>query len=214
MADTMIDPIPLEVAVAEGSPIGITELEVVYDGTAPPRGLFADLVEIGWSPAVASPPPRSAIDWSAPDLERGTGYTIRPYRATSRIERAAGDADASMVESAMAVARAHGAAVATEQDGDAGKASATVGPAGTVVRTMVLTSRERDVIGTLGSSVVVVDRVDTVVATTNIYRGQTCESQSPAVRLSLLVPADILDEVMGVLHRLAASTPEVHTSQG
>src|SRR5690606_37918199 len=152
----------LSVAVATGSPIGITELEVSYDGTAPPRDQFAAVVAIGWTPAVASPPPRSAIDWSEPDAERGSRYTIRSYRATSRVEATAGPASAAMVEAAMAVAITPGASVPSESLDRSHTAPAGARPGEAVVKAVVLVARVPSLIDALGPSVVVLDRVDTV----------------------------------------------------
>lgn len=59
-----------------------TALRVDYDGRHPPLELFFVWTSLGWRAPVPASPPRSAIDWSTPDPERGTRHTIRPFPAT------------------------------------------------------------------------------------------------------------------------------------
>lgn len=61
-------------------------LDVSYDGTHPPRDLFADLEMIGFVPPTEMPPPSSAMDWSAPDPATGRPYTVRPHEVHATIE--------------------------------------------------------------------------------------------------------------------------------
>jgi hypothetical protein len=220
MADTIaahLVPVPeirLEVSVASGSPIGITELEVVYDGTKPPIGLFDALVAAGWSQPVAAPPPRSAIDWATPDPAAGTRYTIAPYRAVSRValppdRNGTGLVDAGLVDAAMVTAASHGASVPVlvPTTPEASLADA-------IVSAVIATPRVEGAVAMFGPSVVVLERTPTVITTTNTYRGRTCESQAPAIRISVCVPAAELDDVTTILQQVAASAPEVHASRG
>jgi hypothetical protein len=59
-----------------------TALRVDYDGRHPPLELFFVWTSLGWKAPVPASPPRDAIDWSTPDVERGTRHTILPFRAT------------------------------------------------------------------------------------------------------------------------------------
>lgn len=60
-------------------------LEVTYDGTRPPIGLFADLEMIGWRPPVPASPPASALDWTTPDPDTGSPCTIRPWTVAGAV---------------------------------------------------------------------------------------------------------------------------------
>jgi hypothetical protein len=59
-----------------------TALRVDYDGRHPPLELFFVWTSLGWRAPVPASPPRSAIDWSTPDVARGTSHTILPFSAT------------------------------------------------------------------------------------------------------------------------------------
>jgi hypothetical protein len=59
-----------------------TALRVDYDGRHPPLELFFVWTSLGWRAPVPASPPRSAIDWSTPDVARGTSHTILPFAAT------------------------------------------------------------------------------------------------------------------------------------
>jgi hypothetical protein len=60
-------------------------LEAEYNGRTPPDRLFDDLAMIGWTPPAPIPPPKSAIDWTVPDAERGTSFSIGDYEVTAEI---------------------------------------------------------------------------------------------------------------------------------
>ena len=221
MSDTIPAPaslhpaIPLQVSLAAGSPIGITELEVVYDGTAPPFELFSALARGGWNQPVVSPPPRSAIDWGTPDPVNGTRYTISPYRAVSRVAPKSDRASGDLIDAAMTMARAHGASV-PDHPVDETTRTDTLADTLTdiVVSAVIATARLEGTLEMFGPSVVVLERTPTVITATNTYRGRTCESQSPAIRLSVCVPAAGLDEVTSILQQVSASAPEVHSNAG
>jgi hypothetical protein len=64
---------------------GAPEVEVGYDGCSPPLELFGHLRVLGFVGLVPQPPPSAAIDWSRPDPAGvATGFSVRPYAATSR----------------------------------------------------------------------------------------------------------------------------------
>ena len=67
---------------------GHVQVEVTYDGTRPPRALFADLTMIGWEAPALAPPPREAIDWTVPNPETGERFTVRSYLVEGAIVEA------------------------------------------------------------------------------------------------------------------------------
>lgn len=87
----------------------VSEIELRYDGAAPPHDLLADLTALGWEGATPCPPPASAIDWSQPDVARGTRHTIRPFEAvTTACLRGTDRHRAVGVEQARLVLQRHG----------------------------------------------------------------------------------------------------------
>ncbi|MCD9622928.1 hypothetical protein [Rhabdothermincola salaria] len=61
------------------------EVEISYDGCAPPLELLGHLRALGFVGLVPQPPPSTAIDWTRPDHDGAvTGFTLRPYAAMSR----------------------------------------------------------------------------------------------------------------------------------
>lgn len=63
-------------------------LEVEYPGLQPPTALFATLDRLGWRTPSPAPPPKEAIDWSVPDEDAGTRYTVRPWTVREAVAEA------------------------------------------------------------------------------------------------------------------------------
>jgi hypothetical protein len=89
------------------------ELEIVYDGTAPPAALFEDLRAVGWVPPVPAPPPATAIDWTRPDPRTGARYSVRSFEAVGRAVPGPGAQGRDAVERLVARHLAEPSPVAT-----------------------------------------------------------------------------------------------------
>lgn len=201
---------PTEVSV--GFANGPTpELEVAYEGTFPPQSLFDALEASGWEHPVPVPPPAAAIDWSTPDPIKGTRYTVRPYRAVSRVALLGPDRSGRAVELAMATAAAHGALVPDEHRSAAPtpEGVGTGEPAASTVTVVLAAGRVDETLATLGTSVVLVDRHPTTVRRTHSYRGRRVDTEVEASELVMRVRPDRLGEVLGELSRVASVAPTV-----
>jgi hypothetical protein len=110
------------------------ELEIVYDGTAPPAALFDDLRAIGWVPPVPTPPPATAIDWSRPDPRTGARYSVRSFEAAGRAVPGPDAQRREVVERIVARHLAPSAATTQPAAAPAGAASVQPAPQGHEVR--------------------------------------------------------------------------------
>ena len=82
MSDSASKPHRPQPVVSVVSTSTSTALRVDYDGRYPPLELFFVWTSLGWTAPVPASPPRDAIDWSTPDVARGTSHTIRRFAAT------------------------------------------------------------------------------------------------------------------------------------
>ncbi len=207
------------------------ELVIRYDGTEPPTDLFAALEALGCGHVVAEPPPRSAIDWTTPDPRRGTRYTIASYVATAHLPLSAAEGG-SMAARAATLASDSGVRVVgdlaspapgSRVDGDrvegnrvetnrvdGNRVDGNRGSRGDVeVAVCVDAHREPALVAAVDGLARCIEREATELCRTNTYRGRTCETRVPAIRLVLLVGRDQLDDLMSTISPLAAEAPRV-----
>jgi hypothetical protein len=205
--------------VVRGAGLRDSELEIHYEGTAPPTALFRDLEVIGWVPPVPSPPPASAIDWSRPDPATGMRYTIQSYPASGRAVPGPGAQDIATLERVLSrhiepvppAPVAHDAAPAAAMPG----ASAEPQPAATREREVqigatVAEARAMEVRDALTRRGLVVRSTRMSLTAPGGYRGATSGGQETAVRLQLRAPISQVDEVVAILGSDAADVVVRH----
>jgi hypothetical protein len=200
---------PFEARIVRGAGMRDTELEIRYDGTAPPLALLEDLRTIGWVPPVPSPPPATAIDWSCPDPRTGARYTLRSYAAVGHAVPGPEAQDLAVLE--RVVARHRG----TEPTGHAEAAepagAPTAAPAPGPERATPRSEREVQIGATVDEARAseirdALTRRGWAVRSTRMslttpggYRGNTARAQEIAVRLQLRAPISQIDEVVAIL---------------
>jgi hypothetical protein len=200
---------PFEARIVRGAGMRDTELEIRYDGTAPPLALLEDLRTIGWVPPVPSPPPATAIDWSCPDPRTGARYTLRSYAAVGHAVPGPEAQDLAVLE--RVVARHRG----TEPTGHAEPAepagAPTAAPAPGPERATPRSEREVQIGATVDEARAseirdALTRRGWAVRSTRMslttpggYRGNTARAQEIAVRLQLRAPISQIDEVVAIL---------------
>jgi hypothetical protein len=206
---------PFEARIVRGAGMRDTELEIRYDGTAPPLALLEDLRTIGWVPPVPSPPPATAIDWSCPDPRTGARYTLRSYAAVGHAVPGPDAQDLTVLE--RVVARHRGAestesTESTEAARVAGPADApTAAPAPRPEAATPRAEREVQIGATVDEARATeirdaLTRRGWAVRSTRMslttpggYRGNTAGAQEIAVRLQLRAPISQIDEVVAIL---------------
>jgi hypothetical protein len=196
------------------------ELEIVYDGTAPPTAFFDDLRAIGWQPPVLAPPPAAAIDWSRPDPRTGTRYTLRPYEAIGRAVGGVGAQEIAVVERVIARHLTPTEAPPAPQPSTPAAPVAVSRPAPVVAPLTPLAPRETEpatrerevqvgatvdeesapaVRDALAQRGLAVRSTRMSLASPGGYRGATTDGQQSAVRLQMRVPISQIDEVVSIL---------------
>jgi hypothetical protein len=214
-----------EARIVRGAGMRDSELEIRYDGTAPPLALLEDLRTIGWVPPVPSPPPATAIDWSCPDPRTGARYTLRPYAAVGHAVPGPDAQDLAVLE--RVVARHRGAEpVEPAEPADAPGAvvpadAPTAAASGMTDSHISLPTPqavppphpEREVqIGATVDETRATEIRDALtrrgwavrstrmsLTTPGGYRGNTIGAQESAVRLQLRAPISQIDEVVAIL---------------
>jgi hypothetical protein len=182
--------IECELHLASDHTPGRTELDLVYDGTRPPEALFDAIASVGWQRPVAAPPPRSAVDWTAPDPARGTRYTVRPYRAVVHVVPGDPPAHTQPVAKVVSLARAHGVRIGPELEPEA--------PAQILVSTTVSPHAVATVADMVPQAALIDQQPRPFVRTTT-YRGRSTDTEVPAVRLLFQVPVEVVDDVLSAL---------------
>jgi hypothetical protein len=203
---------PFVARVVRGAGLRDSELEIEYDGIAPPTPLFDDLRTIGWVPPVPTPPPATAIDWSRPDPVTGARYSLRSYPAAGRAVPGPDAQDLATLERVVARHRPPEADVPSAPAPAAGVTPATA-PGAPPTEPDAALSREREVqIGATVEEARATDVRDAltrrglVVRSTRMsltapggYRGSTSGTQEIAVRIQLRAPISQIDEVVAIL---------------
>jgi hypothetical protein len=200
---------PFEARIVRGAGMRDTELEIRYDGTAPPLALLEDLRTIGWVPPVPSPPPATAIDWSSPDPRTGARYTLRSYAAVGHAVPGPDAQDLAVLERVVARHRGTGSTEHAEaaEPADAPTAAPAPGPEGARPRSerevqigaTVDEARATEIRDALTRRGWAVRSTRMSLTTPGGYRGNTAGAQEIAVRLQLRAPISQIDEVVAIL---------------
>lgn len=199
-----------------------TALRVDYDGRHAPLELFFVWTSLGWHAPVPASPPRDAIDWSTPDVGRGTNHTILPFRATGTATLDTThrvDLD-EMVTSALDAAKRLGCRVdmpapVTEIDLRDDRVESTPSPK----RARTLTALGRRNRGALARVRAIVPE-SSMGAVTQAARTIDAEvttepepltdpEAEPRHRVTFEVPASAADAAMRVLTSLSTGTPTI-----
>jgi hypothetical protein len=198
-----------EARIVRGAGMRDTELEIRYDGTAPPLALLEDLRTIGWVPPVPSPPPATAIDWSCPDPRTGARYTLRSYAAVGHAVPGPDAQDLAVLERVVARHRGteHAEAAETAAPADAPTAAPAPGPEGATPRSerevqigaTVDEARATEIRDALTRRGWAVRSTRMSLTTPGGFRGNTAGAQEIAVRLQLRAPISAIDEVVAIL---------------